>query len=219
MVSEFQKGDIILHNFNSSDTHVIRGQHMSVVLHSSEMPNNTVTICPISSLYDKQGNEKHIEPYHLVLKSSDYPCLNIDSFVKTDQIITVDRVRITDVRRPSSLTPIELIGLDLKIITLYEMATSITDLVDNKVIAEIVNVLKDIDEELKEEIKRNLKDLVKDINKEIIPLIRELSPGNQKLVLTTILKIDIEVITKVNAIVDEVLREIKKRYMSKYGHH
>ena len=219
MVTEFQKGDIILHNFNSSDRNIIQGQHMSIILHSSETPNNTVTICAISSLNDKQGNQKEIKPYHLVLKAVDYPCLVSDSFVKTDQIVTVDRVRISIIRRPSSLTPIDLIGLDLKIITLYEMATTIKDLINRKVFGEVENVLKDIDSELKEEVKRNIRDLVSDINKNIIPLISELSDGKKELVLTTVLKIDIEVITKVSAIIDEVLKKTKERYISKYVQH
>lgn len=104
MVSEFHKGDIILHNFQTGNRKVVQGPHMSVVLHSHQVGNATVTICPISSAVDKRtGKRKKLKSWYLPLNKGDYPCLDVDSYVKTDQIITVDRAQITDIRRPSEL--------------------------------------------------------------------------------------------------------------------
>lgn len=135
-------------------------------------------------MIDKSGKKKPVKPWHLILKATDYPCLNHDSFVKIDQIVTVDRSRITDIKRPSVLTPIDLVNLDLKIISLYEMAKTIKSVLNKEQAKEIECIIRDIDTELKEHVEKGIKDLLHGINKKVAPLIKGL--GEARLLFSTI---------------------------------
>lgn len=188
-----------------------------MVLHSNDVENSTVTICPITSLIDKKTNKaKKTKAWHLILKKDDYPCLDGDSYVKTDQIITVDRAIIDDIKRPSFFTTIDLISLDLKIIALFEMAKTVKDLIKEENRKEIDCIVNEIDKELKEQVEKGIKDLLRIINRRIKPLITEVTPEKQEELIKTIIHINMDIIIKVNEIIDEVLRTTKEKYIAKY---
>ncbi len=60
----FVRGEVYFVNLPSEpelepdDSYVLEGEHRVIVLYDSDYPRNTVTILPISSLYDKEGNKK-----------------------------------------------------------------------------------------------------------------------------------------------------------------
>lgn len=217
MIPEFSKGDIVFHYFKTGSKNVIDGPHKSVVLHSHNIDNNTVTICPISSVLDNAGKPKKLKAWHLVLKKEDYPCLDHDSFVKIDQVVTVDRTRVNRITIPTSLTPIDMISLDLKILSLYEMSKTVKSVLNGERIKEIECLIEDIDKELKDQVNSGLTDLLRGVNRKIESLAKEFGIDKKNSeVFKTLLKVDVDVILKVNAIVDEVLNKTKEKYIKKY---
>lgn len=216
MVFSFSKGDIVFHYYKTGNKSVIDGPHKSVVLHSDTVENSTITICPISSVIDSHGNQKKLKPWHLLLKKEDYPCLDHDSYVKLDQIITVDRQKVSEIKVPTSLIPIDMISLDLKIISFYEMAKTMQKVLNKEKTKEIENLIKEIDDDLKEHVRDGIKDLLKGVNKKVQTLVKEQGIENKEELIKTMIKIDVDIISKVSSIIDEVLTGTKLRYVEKY---
>lgn len=79
------------------------------------MPNQTVVLAPLTSLYDKDGNKK------------DYPNLNNDSYVKLDQIMTFSRNKIGNYI--CSLNEVDKASLHIKIIESLQMQDTIREIV------------------------------------------------------------------------------------------
>ena len=211
-MQNFNKGDVIFHYFEDpKNINTVKGPHRSVVLHTSNHPNNTVSICPISSCRDKHGNLKTLQPYHVELKAADYPALDNDSFIKTDQVITVDRANISQARKPFSLNPTDSYLLDLKIITLYEMAQTVKGMIKAQVKKDIETIVEEIDQDLKTKVSDSIKNLIIGVNNEVTTFSEELG-AKKKDLDKLIIKLDIDLITKIYRIIDDVLASAKDRY-------
>ncbi|MGG3894314.1 type II toxin-antitoxin system PemK/MazF family toxin, partial [Geobacillus stearothermophilus] len=59
---EFRQGDIIWFKFPEEDPkpqYTIKGSHPALLLHDYTLPNQTVVLAPLTSLYDKNGVTIH----------------------------------------------------------------------------------------------------------------------------------------------------------------
>lgn len=127
---EFQQGDIIWFKFPEEDPkpqYTIKGLHPALLLHDYTLPNQTVVLAPLTSLYDKDGNKKELKSYHLPLYKKDYPNLSNDSYVKLDQIMTFSRNKIGDYI--CSLNEVDKASLHIKIIESLQMQDTIREIV------------------------------------------------------------------------------------------
>lgn len=118
------KGDIIHFEFPDyvPTQWVIKGPHFAVILFDSiDKSLNTVTVVPITSSVDHEtGVKKALKSWHMELDHNKYKLKN-PSYLKTDQIQSIDRdkIRLCDEKIP--LTPDDLSELDIKLIEVFEM--------------------------------------------------------------------------------------------------
>ncbi|MCZ0757082.1 type II toxin-antitoxin system PemK/MazF family toxin [Anoxybacillus sp. J5B_2022] len=148
---EFQQGDIIWFNFpveKPNPQYKIKGPHPALLLHDHTLPNQTVVLAPLSSLYDNQGNVKELKSYHLPLYKKDYPKLKNDSYVKLDQIMTFSRNKIGDYI--CSLNEIDKASLHLKLIESLQMQDTIREI-----------VFRQIEQTVQELIEKYVEDMIK----------------------------------------------------------
>jgi mRNA-degrading endonuclease toxin of MazEF toxin-antitoxin module len=129
--SRFKQGDIIWFDFpeeNEPPQYTIKNSHPALILHDSSLPNQTVILCPITSLYDDAGNKKDLKSYHLPLYKKDYPRLDKDSYAKLDQIMTFSRNKI---KSPciGHLNDVDKASLHLKLIETLQMEDTIQEFV------------------------------------------------------------------------------------------
>jgi PemK-like, MazF-like toxin of type II toxin-antitoxin system len=147
---EFQQGDIIWFNFpeeNPKPQFTIKGYHPALLLHDHTLPNNTIILAPLSSLYDDQGNKKELKSYYLALYKKDYPQLKNDSYVKLDQIMTFSRNKIKG-DYICSLNETDKASLHLKLIETLQMHDTIKEIALKQIESTVQKLLEEYIEEL-----------------------------------------------------------------------
>jgi PemK-like, MazF-like toxin of type II toxin-antitoxin system len=147
---KFQQGDIIWFNFPNETPkpqYTINGMHPALILHDYTLPNRTVILAPLSSLYDGQGNEKELKSYHLVLYKKDYPELKNDSYVKLDQIMTFSRNKIKGTYI-CSLNETDKASLHLKLIETLQMHDTIKEIALKQIEQTVQKLLEEYIEEM-----------------------------------------------------------------------
>lgn len=129
------KGDII--HFEFPDyvpvQWVIKGPHYAVVLYDSVTKEiNTVTVVPITSVIDHEtGQRRKLKSWHMELDNKKYN-LSCESYLKTDQIQTIDRDKIRFCSEKLPLDTDDLAELDLKIVEVFEMYSALDYYAINK---------------------------------------------------------------------------------------
>lgn len=121
------------------DSYVLNGEHRVIVLFDSEYPRNTVTILPISSLYDNMGNKKETIVTDCLLSLEEYEdcdqpykgTIKKDSFVKMEQIRSISRQYLE--RNVGKITPEDMILIDLRLITSLQLQDTISMLIESKI--------------------------------------------------------------------------------------
>lgn len=140
MSQEFSQGDIIWFDFPndpSKPQFTINGWHPALLLHDHTQPNQTIILSPLSSLYDKNGNEKELKSYHLILRKKDYPELDHDSYVKLDQIMTFSRHKARG-KYICTLSDKDIASCHLKLMESLQMEDTIKE-ITQKQISEAAN--------------------------------------------------------------------------------
>ncbi|MFS0855132.1 type II toxin-antitoxin system PemK/MazF family toxin [Paenibacillus taichungensis] len=118
---------------------VMSGDHRVVVLYDSEYPRNTVTVLPITSLYDANGIQKTTIPTDFVMKHADYEnsqrpyrgTIRGDSCIRMDQIRSISRHYLE--RCVGEVLPEDMILIDLRLITSLQLQETVSLLVESKV--------------------------------------------------------------------------------------
>lgn len=151
MLEGFSQGDIIWFNFPKEPKkpqYTIIGYHPALILHDDSQPNKTVILSPLTKLHDKNGEEKELKSYHLVLRKKDYPQLDYDSYVKLDQIMTFSRHRVRDNSFICSLTDKDKAAAHLKLIEALQMEDTIKEIVEKQLETTVKKVLNEYIKEL-----------------------------------------------------------------------
>lgn len=118
---------------------VMKGDHRCVVLFDSTFPRKTVTILPITSLYDASGKQKDVISTDLVLKLSDYQnadstynkAITKDSLIRTEQIRTISRHLLE--RKTGNLLPKDMLKLDMLLIDSLQLQSTVSKIVQHEV--------------------------------------------------------------------------------------
>ncbi|UFJ41359.1 type II toxin-antitoxin system PemK/MazF family toxin [Brevibacillus humidisoli] len=118
---------------------ILRGSHRCVVLFDSDFPRKTVTILPITSLYNQEGEKKETTRTDLILSAKDYAAADNtyrgtivkDSFIKTEQIRSISRHLLE--RKVGELLPEDMISLDLLLISSLQLQKTISQLIEYEV--------------------------------------------------------------------------------------
>lgn len=134
----FNKGDVIFFSFPPESGHVINGRHRAVVLHTYLVPNQTITLVPISSAVNDDGSPKQLESYHVPLDYRKYEFLRRPSYIKTDQILTFDRRDLIDADGVGYIDEEDSALLDLNIMAYLEMENTVSAVIE----AELRKVLR-----------------------------------------------------------------------------
>jgi len=158
----FVKGDIIHFNFKDNylpDQHpqyTIKGPHFAVVLFDARSAKNTITIAPITSLYDDNGQKKSLYPWDMELDPPDPYNLEKPSYIKMDQIHTVDRNGI-DLCDKIPLDPQkEIPKLELCLISVFELFSAIDSITKTKLKSVSEAILEQFDEKILEKVKEKV---------------------------------------------------------------
>lgn len=144
-VREFQRGEVFYVDLPGEPevppdpSRVMEGKHRCVVLFDSAFPRKTVTILPITSLHDAEGNRKHTVVTDLILKSSDYAeadhtyknTITRDSFIRTEQIRAVSRHLLEN--KVGQLLPDDLLKLDVYLIASLQLHNTVNKLIELEV--------------------------------------------------------------------------------------
>ncbi len=144
MQHNFSQGDIVWFNFPVDPIKpqfTITGEHPALLLHDDLHPNQTVVLSPISSLYDKSGEQKELKSYHLKLLKKDYAELKGDSFVKLDQIMTFSRDRMRKSKLICKLTAKDKASSHLKLMESLQMQDTIREITQQQLDAAVERVL------------------------------------------------------------------------------
>ncbi|GIO18172.1 hypothetical protein J18TS1_12720 [Oceanobacillus oncorhynchi subsp. incaldanensis] len=144
MSYDFSQGDIVWFGFPNEPTknqYTIRGRHPALVLHDYTHPNETIILSPLSSLFDKNGDEKDLHSYHLKLLKKDYPDLTNDSFVKLDQIMTFTRHRIPGSQLICKLNDKDKASTHLKLMETLQMQDTVREITQQQLDAAVERVL------------------------------------------------------------------------------
>lgn len=120
---------------------VMHGEHRVVVLTDSEMEHKTVTVVPMTSLYDFDGNKKQLVETDVELLAEEYTThgppfegtIKRDSFIRTDQVRTVSRHALE--RRVGTVHPRDMYELDVKLIMALNVYESVNQIIEEAVIA------------------------------------------------------------------------------------
>lgn len=142
---DFKRGEVyyvkfIKHEGENGRTPVIFGGHRAVVLFDSDFPSETVTVIPISSSEDENGNKKTVQAHFVELNKKEYqeagfPYSNAivkDSMIKTDQVTTVDRGILESLK--GDILPRDMIELDVKLIDTLGLKDTLNTIMRKKVL-------------------------------------------------------------------------------------
>lgn len=118
---------------------LLKGKHRAVVLFDSTFPRKTVIVVPISSLYDNAGNKKFMISTDVEMLELEYTAagaphsglISNDSFIMTNQIHSVSRTRLEDLK--GDILPKDMTKLDLQLIQTIGLQNTITALIDIEV--------------------------------------------------------------------------------------
>lgn len=145
MPLQFQQGDIVKFVYFPEEEYpqyTIKGNHPALILHDHTLPNNTIIVSPLSSLYDDHGNEKKLKSYHLRLYKKDYPGLTHDSYVKLDQLFTFSRNKVTGTKI-GHLSDKDRAAMHLKLIEALQMQSTINVIVEKYIERAVRDVLNE----------------------------------------------------------------------------
>lgn len=148
----FSQGDIIEIYFPEEQPKpqfTTKGHHPALLLHDHYLPNQTIILSPLSSLYDGNGDVKELKSYHLKLMKRDYPQLKNDSFVKLDQIMTFTRHKIG--RLICALTEKDNAACHLKLMESLQMQDTIKEITQKQLDEAVKKVLNEYIRELTDE--------------------------------------------------------------------
>jgi mRNA-degrading endonuclease toxin of MazEF toxin-antitoxin module len=142
----FVRGEVYFVNLPSEpslepdDSYVLEGDHRVIVLYDSDYPRNTVTILPISSLYDDEGIKKETiaTDYELIkeeYESAERPyngTIKKDSFIKMEQIRSISRHYLE--RKVGKVIPEDMLLIDLRLIAALQLQDTVSKLVESEVL-------------------------------------------------------------------------------------
>lgn len=169
--SFFVKGDIIHFNFkdnylpNQHPQYTIKGPHFAVVLFDGGAAKNTITVAPITSLYDNNGQKKKLYPWDLELDPPELYNLKKPSYIKVDQIHTVDRksIELCEDKIPLDLSR-DIPKLETCLIVVFELFNAIDSIAKAKLRKVNEVLLEQFDEKILEKVRER-------VRAEIIPQI------------------------------------------------
>lgn len=142
---KFQRGEVFNVMLPNEPTvppdpsRVMYGKHRCVVLFDSKFPRKTVTILPITSLYNRDGERKKTYTSDLILDSSEYKqsgptyknTIIKDSFIRTEQIRAISRHLLED--KVGELLPKDMTRLDITLISSLNLQKTINQLIEIEV--------------------------------------------------------------------------------------
>ncbi|MBW5471596.1 hypothetical protein GPJ61_27805 [Brevibacillus formosus] len=141
----FTRGEVFFVNLptepkvDPDPSHVMAGDHRCVVLFDSTFPRKTVTILPITSLFNQKGEQKKTIASDVILKASDYEQAGTtykntivkDSLIRTEQIRSVSRHLLE--RKIGELHPDDMIRLDINLITSLKLQNTVNMLIEAEI--------------------------------------------------------------------------------------
>lgn len=118
----FEKGEIIHYDFKeyNQSQYTVKGPHFAVVLYDNP-GSGTIMVAPISSSYDENGKKKKLKSWHYELEDFVKYNLKHESYIKTDQIHSIDKPNIKLVNDKIPLDLDDCKELDMRLIEVFEM--------------------------------------------------------------------------------------------------
>ncbi|GCL71810.1 hypothetical protein PN4B1_17150 [Paenibacillus naphthalenovorans] len=155
----FVRGEVYFVNLppepalDPDSSYVLEGDHRVIVLFDSEYPRKTVTILPISSLYDEHGMKKETIATDFELSYADYEAagwpykgtIKRDSYVKMEQIRSISRHYLE--RRVGEILPEDMLLIDLRLIASLQLQDTVSKLVEAEVQKRLSKLLSEDESE------------------------------------------------------------------------
>lgn len=174
MSEYFSKGDIIYFKFEPSylpaqhPQYTIIGPHYAVVLFDGGPERKIITLAPISSLNDNNGDKKSLRNWDMELNDYEKYGLSNESYIIMDQIHTVDRDGIVLQKTKIPLdTKTDIPKLNICLVIVMELFEAVNKLASEKMKITSEAVLEQLDEKI-------LKSVKDKVSKEILSVMPDI---------------------------------------------
>jgi len=174
----FTKGDIIHFDFKNDylpaqhPQYTIIGPHYAVVLFYGGPQRKIITVAPVTSLYDKNGQKKQLRQWDMELQDNAKYNFKNPSYIIMDQIHTLncDGIELKTDKIPLDNTT-DIPRLNICLVTVFELFEAVNKIAELKLktISETLleqfndNILMDVKNRVNSEILTDLSDILLDI--------------------------------------------------------